>query len=279
MQFDSPVVLQTATWVAAHAAPLFLLALLTLLAGFSIVWQLVHRYGVHRETSRIPPLGYQVAYLLAGFVLIIGAGAFFAGVAENLGDGRKLGQLDSLFSETIKGTVSRPVLQFFSVLTHLADAATQTVICIAVALVLLWRRRFALCSVWVLAVAGNGLLNRTLKEIFKRARPLHDHGAVSASGWSFPSGHASGSVVVYGMLAYVIARSLSPQQEKWRLPVLLLAVAAAFSIGSSRVFLQLHFASDVLAGFASGTAWLAVCIGSMELLRYRQNRRATSTRT
>ena len=54
-----------------------------------------------------------------------------------------------------------------------------------------------------------------------------------------------------------------------RMAAVLLATALAFTIGCSRVFLQVHFASDVLAGFASGTAWLAVCIGAQELIRYR----------
>ena len=70
------------------------------------------------------------------------------------------------------------------------------------------------------------------------------------------------------MLAYVAVRLLP---ERWELPAVLVAAGLAFSIGCSRVFLQVHWASDVLAGLASGSAWLVVCVVSIEMLRrYRR---------
>ena len=114
-------------------------------------------------------------------------------------------------------------------------------------------------------MGGNGLLNTVLKNVFERVRPAHGNGMVSELGWSFPSGHASGATVAYGMLAYIAVRTLP---AVWHLPVVLTAAALAFTVGCSRIFLQVHFASDVAAGFAFGTAWLAVCIGSVELIRY-----------
>jgi undecaprenyl-diphosphatase len=72
------------------------------------------------------------------------------------------------------------------------------------------------------------------------------------------------------MLAYVVIRTLP---AGWHLPAVLLASAMAFTIGCSRVFIQVHFASDVVAGFASGIAWLALCIGGIELIRYRRRTR------
>jgi membrane-associated phospholipid phosphatase len=131
---------------------------------------------------------------------------------------------------------------------------------------LLHRGQRTLAVAWVLAVAGNALLNTLLKEIFERARPIHGHGVLIADGWSFPSGHSSGSVVAYGMLAYLLNRLVSAD---WRLPILLSAVAVAFTTGFSRVFLQVHYVSDVLAGFASGLLWLTICVGSTEWHRWR----------
>jgi membrane-associated phospholipid phosphatase len=93
---------------------------------------------------------------------------------------------------------------------------------------------------------------------------VHDNGLVSEMGFSFPSGHTAGATVAYGMLAYLALRVLP---SRWHVPAVMLASALAFTIGSSRVFLQVHFASDVLAGFAWGAAWLAVCVLSVELSR------------
>jgi undecaprenyl-diphosphatase len=273
MNPDSPAVVSAVQWLAAHALPAFGGVLVLLLLVTSAVWLSLSRYSLRQAESRFSPLSYLLAYLLAGFALIAGAAALFAEIAENLGDGRKLGQLDLLFSNALQVHVTRPTLQVFASLTHMGDPLTLAAIGSAVALVLLWQRHFLLCATWALAVVGNGLLNPALKSIFARARPLHEHGLAAASGFSFPSGHASGSVVAYGMLAYVLVRLLPAPWSAARLPVVLAAAAIACTVGSSRVFLQLHFASDVLAGFASGAAWLGVCIAAAELARYRRARR------
>lgn len=270
MELDSPAVLNAVRSLALHALPAFGAALIAVMATVCGLWWLFLRYGVHRETSRFAPLAYLVAYLALGFGLIIGAASLFAEIAENLGDGRQLGRLDLLFSDTIRSTVPLGAVRVFALLTHFGDTLTLTGLCILGALALLRLRQRGLCLGWVLAFAGNALLNRTLKSIFERTRPLHDNVLAMADGWSFPSGHSSGSVVAYGMLAYLLVRLMPARLARAHLPVVALAAALAFTVGCSRVFLQVHFASDVLAGFASGTAWLAVCIGALELARYRQ---------
>ena len=79
------------------------------------------------------------------------------------------------------------------------------------------------------------------------------------------AGKRYGVRVTILMLAYVALRMLP---GRWHLPMILLAAAIAFSTGFSRIYLQAHYLSDVVAGFASGTAWLVVCIGSLELARF-----------
>jgi membrane-associated phospholipid phosphatase len=274
MKLDSPAVLTAAQWLASHALPAFWVALALLLVAVAAGWKLGLRYGVHRAGKRFSPLSYLVGHLLLGFALITGAAVLFAELAENLGDGRKLGQLDLVFSNAIGATVGTPTLKAFAALTHLGDALTLTVLCLGVAAWLLRRRQFVLGIAWVTALAGNAVLNSLLKNIFARARPLHGHGLASANGFSFPSGHSSGAVVAYGMLAYVAVRLLPERHAAWRLPVVLIAAATAFTVCSSRVFLQVHFASDVLAGIASGSAWLAVCMGAVEVARYRAGARS-----
>jgi undecaprenyl-diphosphatase len=109
-------------------------------------------------------------------------------------------------------------------------------------------------------------MNRILKSIFERTRPLHDHGLALEEGWSFPSGHASGSMLVYGLLAYLIVRNT---RSVWHLPVTLTGAALVVFVGSSRVLLQVHYLSDILAGYACGAVWVGGCIAALAAVRWR----------
>ena len=133
--------------------------------------------------------------------MLVGAAAVFAEIAETLGDGPRAGQLDQLFSDALHASTPGGVLQVFARITRLGDTATLSVLGVVVAMALLLRGRRWLALGWVLAISGNALLNTTLKALFERTRPVHDSALAHAEGWSFPSGHSSGSVVVYGMLA------------------------------------------------------------------------------
>jgi len=252
------------------ALPGFFAGLAGALLGMCALWWALRRYAVPREHSRLPPWAFLGLHLLLGFALIFGAAAVFAQIAERLGTGEALGRLDQAFTASISTSTPAQALRVFAWLTHFGDRATQWTIGIGVTLLLLAARHRELALGWAAAVAGNGMLNTALKNVFERSRPIHDHGLVTETGWSFPSGHSSGSVVIYGMLAYLAIRLLP---DRWQLPAVLAATMVAYTTGCSRVFLQVHFASDVIAGFCSGTAWLAVCIGSVELLRYARGRR------
>lgn len=268
-------------WVetlGAHALQLYGATLIVLLMISAALWWLARRYTVPTQTSRLSPGAYLLIRLALGFVVVVAGAIIFAEAAEVLGssaDARRAGDLDQVFSNAVRKGISPTAYLFFSNVTHLADTATLTGLGIAGTLALLWLRRRWLAGVVLVAIAGNALLNVTLKAIFARARPLHDPATELVRGFSFPSGHSSGAVVVYGMLAYVLIRCLSPAHAaRVNLPLVLAATALAFTIGCSRIFIQAHFATDVLAGFASGSAWLAVCIGSAEWLRHYLRARA-----
>lgn len=268
-------------WVetlGAHALQLYGATLIVLLMISAALWWLARRYTVPTQTSRLSPGAYLLIRLALGFVVVVAGAVIFAEAAEVLGSSdaaRRAGELDQVFSNAVRKGISLTAYLFFSNVTHLADTATLTGLSIPGTLALLWLRRRWLAGVVVVAIAGNALLNTTLKAIFARARPLHDPATELVRGFSFPSGHSSGAVVAYGMLAYVLIRCLSPAHAaRFRLPLVLAATALAFTIGCSRIFIQAHFATDVLAGFASGSAWLAVCIGSAEWLRHYQRARA-----
>ncbi|MEO7048545.1 MAG: phosphatase PAP2 family protein [Ferruginibacter sp.] len=92
-----------------------------------------------------------------------------------------------------------------------------------------------------------------LKFLLHRQRPLVPL-ISKAHGYSFPSGHSFSSVVFYGVIAYIVYKNVNNKLLKW-LSILLLTMLT-FMVGFSRVYLKLHFASDVIAGFCLGIMWL-----------------------
>src|SRR5690242_20197402 len=141
--------------------------------------------------------------------------------------------------------------------TWLGGAIGTTVVT-GVAAVVLWRAGRRPDAVFVVgAVVGITVLVAVLKAVYERARP--DLGSVIAlpHSYSFPSGHAATAVVLYGALGLLLAERASSRSRgvAW----LLGAAVLAFAIGASRVVLNVHFVSDVAAGFAVGLAWLCCC--------------------
>jgi len=119
-------------------------------------------------------------------------------------------------------------------------------------------KRHAWYSLKIPVVAlGSITLNLVLKHLFNRPRPLLPH-LVKSSGLSFPSGHAMISISFYGLLIYLIWEQVESKYLKYTLIALLLILIHL--IGFSRVYLRVHYASDVMAGFALGTLWLILSI-------------------
>ncbi|MGI4779736.1 MAG: phosphatase PAP2 family protein [Janthinobacterium lividum] len=272
MPAELPSLVVLAQHVGTHALPAFIgLITVAMLASGGICAArqrhlIQHGPNVHTQAPRI------VVGLAAGFGGIVAAASVFAWIASRIAPDRTLGLADQALADAIGAHVPRPALHFFSVVTHVGDPSVLFALA-AIVTVLLWRLdRRALMLGWLLALAGNALLNPWLKQIFERVRPLHDHGFALATGFSFPSGHSSGAMVTYGMLGYLALRLLSP---RWHVGVVMTTVAIVLAIACSRIFLQVHFASDVAAGLLSGGTWLAVCIASLEYAR----RRALATDT
>ena len=101
---DSPAVTAVVRALGNHALLAFGVALLLVLAGVTVLWHLAQRYGLRRQESRWPPLAYLAAYLALGFGIIASAAALFAEIADMLGDGKQLGRLDQLFSDSMAHT-------------------------------------------------------------------------------------------------------------------------------------------------------------------------------
>lgn len=247
---------QWAQWSVLHRGWLFAAANALVLLGAWGAWQ------VGRATPR--------AHVATLIVIPALASVTFVWLAQMHVTATVLTRFDIALAEELQRTLSLDTLTTWLSITHLGDGWTRAVIGIAVAAVLWHRQHPRWCGVWVVAMAGIGLLNVSLKLLFERARPLYAHDLLVETSWSFPSGHASGGLVTYGMLAFVLCRLLP---RVTHLAILSGAAVIALNVGLSRVLLQVHYGSDVLAGFAVGSAWLAACIALALFFDRRENQK------
>jgi len=122
---------------------------------------------------------------------------------------------------------------------------------------------------WLATVAGSALLNWLLKDFFQRPRPHFAHPLLVETSYSFPSGHAMESFVAYGMLAYFAVLALRTWEA--RVGVVCGAALLVVLIGFSRMYLGVHYFSDVIAGYAAGGVWLSALITGAETIRRSKN--------
>lgn len=108
-----------------------------------------------------------------------------------------------------------------------------------------------------IVIAFAGILNRMLKDFFHRARP-DLHRLIEIGGYSFPSGHAMSAMAVYGALAFLLWRHIPTRMGRSLL--IILSAIIIFMIGISRVYLGVHYPSDIIGGYFASGFWLATAI-------------------
>jgi undecaprenyl-diphosphatase len=139
--------------------------------------------------------------------------------------------------------------------------------------VFLWlnKHKHSAMLLWV-ATAGGIVLNNLLKVGFDRPRPQVFTWGTSASSSSFPSGHAMSATIVYCTVAYLAARL--QQRHASRVLTMLLSLVIVTLISISRMYLGVHYPSDVLAGVTIGLAWAAFCMAILEAAQLYAKRNA-----
>lgn len=254
-------------WIARHALPLWASLLVVALGLGDLGWWLAAR---RRQRNEARGRQHNALPALPGLAIALTLALAFAAVAAAVVHGNtRLHGIDHQLAAGLRADLPTAALRWIGRLTQLGNPWLLAVIAALVSLALLRARHIALTLGWIGTLAGTALVNTGLKFAFQRQRPPHEAGLVGETSFSFPSGHASGSVVFYGMAAYLLLRLLP---MRWHRPVIMTAVALITTVGISRVLLQVHYLSDVLAGYVSGLAWLALCIGAAEYLRLRPPR-------
>ncbi|ARV59979.1 PA-phosphatase [Nostocales cyanobacterium HT-58-2] len=146
-------------------------------------------------------------------------------------------------------------------ITFLGDPIVLLLLCLGLKFGPLSHNRRAQANTLSLGALGAIGLNCLLKFLFGRARPALWNRIIDVGLHSFPSGHAMVSIVIYGFLGYILAE----QFPQWKGRIFALTVVLILAIGFSRLYLGVHWPTDVVAGYAVGLVWLIACILSLGL--------------
>lgn len=275
-----PAVLFGATFHALGSAakPVAILVVVLVAAGW-ILWSLV-RWALRRlvpladagitglrswaegRDSRLgrgigrllDPARSEARVLALMLAFLAGAAWVFLGILEDVVDGDPLVLADHAIYQALQDVRTPAADAVMIGITELGDTRVVVAVTTIVFLWLAWKRAWHTAAFWLVAVAGASALNTVIKVTLHRARPDE----LLYSGWSafsFPSGHSTTNMVLYGFLAVLVVRGLRPTL---RVPVALSTLTLIFLIAVSRLYLGAHWFSDVVGGAAFGSAWLTL---------------------
>lgn len=245
---------------------LFLLLWLFFYAFLPLIEKLLHRAAHFTAKFRYRD------YLPVAIVLVIGifaassAGDAFLDLAEELQEGStELHDIDREVHTWARTAHTDGSTRFFTILTLIGTPVGLGIVVAVIAAILAIRRRWRWAMYLIFTTVVGGLLNLQLKAYFARARPDLAEALRKASGYSFPSGHAMGSTVVFGALSYLAFRAIPNWRE--RAAAVALSVSMIGAIAASRVYLGVHWISDIGAGIAAGVIWIATTTVAYEAFR------------
>jgi undecaprenyl-diphosphatase len=207
--------------------------------------------------------------LAFGASILLAAAWLFGEIAEDVvNHDLPLGTIDVSVAAWLHARATSTGAPDMSVISDFGAPLTNIAIASVVALILLWRRARYWLLALVLAVAGGALLNIIIKHLIHRQRPIFEDPIQTLTSYSFPSGHAMGSTLLYGMLAAIVIG----HTRDWRLRALAIAAASTVvaMICFSRIYLGVHYLSDVVAGFLAGVVWLGACLAAVAALYRRR---------
>ena len=187
-----------------------------------------------------------------GLLITTGCACLFIALAVGVITGGTLVRVDQSAADALHTYASgvQSLTGFFGIVGFPGSLVALALVGVLVAVVLLVQRSWLMLYAWLLAVVGGEALNLLLKDLFTRPRPHFEHPLTVETSYSFPSGQAMESLVVYGMLVYFAVLAL----RGWGKRAVAVGGAAVLValIGFSRMYLGAHYVSDVAGGFAAG---------------------------
>ncbi|WP_228055957.1 phosphatase PAP2 family protein [Lusitaniella coriacea] len=213
-------------------------------------------------------LSYISILLLCGFAIAGLALWGFWEIAENVFS-QETQTLDTAVSQAVYAIHTPWLTQIAIAATTLGEPVLLFALSIMMSVALLFRRQWIDAIAWAVNAIGATGLNFWLKHLFARDRPALWERIVEVDFYSFPSGHAMISLAIYGFLGYWLAKRFP---ARWKL-IASLTTILIFAIGFSRLYLGVHWLTDIAAGYAAGLVWLMACLLGMEMAHSRYLKR------
>lgn len=232
-----------------------------------IEWISVFFKKYFRSENRNLP--YIVAIIIAAIFFVMALNAFVE-ITDELAE-NELGAADETVTGYVTSFRSDGLTSFFTFMTHMGDRFAYIVIGLLVALYFFLRHRswkFILQAILVLMLSTAS--NIMLKRVINRQRPVAEH-LVSVDTLSYPSGHSMSAMAFYGFLIYLTLVLKGSRRAKAVVIAVLIFIIVC--VGLSRVYLGVHYPSDVAAGFMGGLIWVTFCVilfNVVSLLRRRK---------
>ncbi len=210
----------------------------------------------------LPTEGARLTLRLGGAaVLLLVAAVLFGIVAEDVVTGDRVTVLDVRIARWLRDRATPHLTTAMLFFTHLHSTLAIGIYSAVAAGIMASRRQWRRVVTVLVCIGGGLALNVLMKHAFQRGRPVLEEPLLTLSTYSFPSGHVVGSTLAYGLLVvFVFRRSRS-------LPLRALALVGAGMaialVAFTRLYLGVHYLSDVIAGFLEGVAWLTLCLSAL----------------
>ncbi|WP_158232277.1 phosphatase PAP2 family protein [Sporosarcina sp. P1] len=194
--------------------------------------------------------------LLSVWIICILFTGFFAYIARSI-HLQTISSFDEPIIDFVQSAEAPGLTSIMKFFTTIGSTTSVTLLGILTLGVLLWKKYRAQAVLFTIVLIGTGILNQVLKLIFKRARPDFNR-LIDIGGYSFPSGHTMMAFSLYTVLAYIIWRNLKTTGS--RISIVIVAIFMIVMIAVSRIYLGVHFPSDIVGGILASSVWLFTSI-------------------